>query len=341
MLLPVTFLKFTSFGQNASYDLLTEPYVKRPVSMHLGQLEVVTAYNMSISGLYYEYDGNPTDIQENGTAVIGHRGFFKVRYGLLENIELAAETNYFRQGMRSTTLNYNDPYEFVTISSLKEYRGLEDLLLSGTLRIPSTPGFFDFGLNAFLSLPLAKHNPDKPEHTVEYTFLDYWFTTINKKETFRNGKGVIFYGLGAELKLHSEKLAVYGSATCLAPVAEGTGLYWDSYLMDGIFHYNSVEYNYFPSSILKYHTEVHYQFNGWFNLFAGYSGMDENYGWFERANLKFEYPRIKLSRLITGYEIQVSPAIRLVQILEFPLSGMNSYSSFTIHTGLNINMFTR
>ena len=328
------------YSQGDKYTLLTEPFIERPVSMHKGQLQFNSAYQISISGGYFEDNLEKTNLQEDGAAVIGHKSFLNLNYGLFEYLELGAEMNYFKQGIRNTTLYYLDIYETVTITELTENKGFEDLILSGTFRLPNNWKVFDMALSAYYLLPVSKDVPDKPEHSIESIVNESQYTIISLKETIRNGQGVPSYGLGSEFKLRFSNFAISGAGSFMVPTKEGLNLYWDQEIVDEEFIYEEIEYSFMPMSRLNANLNIHYQPNGWFHLFGGLNMISRRNGWFERKELKYAYPEVMFYDFTTGFEIQIAPRIRMIEIMKFPLGGQNSYSSFSIFTGVSFNLFT-
>lgn len=336
----ITVFSFDVYSQSDRYSLLTEPFINRSVSMHKGQIQINPAYQISISGGYFENNGEKTSLQEDGAAVIGHSSFFNIKYGLFEYLELGAEMNYFKRGIRNTTVNYLDLYETVTITELIENKGFEDLLLSGTFRLPLNLDILDIALSAFYLLPVSDYNPETPNHSVESIVDGSVYTTISLYETIPNGQGVSSYGFGSEFKLRFSNFAVSGAGSYIIPTGEGLKVYWLENLVDEAFEYEEVEFAYLPMSKLNANLNIHYQPSGWFHLFGGLNMMIYGSGWFERNGLKYGYPEVLLYDFGAGFEIQISPSIRLMEQMRFPIGGQNSYSSFSIFTGLSFNMFT-
>lgn len=328
------------YSQSDRYSLLTEPFIDRPLSMHKGQIQINPAYQISISGGYFENDRAKTSLLEDGASVIGHSSFFNIKYGLFEYFELGAEMNYFKRGIRNTSLTYLDLYETVTITELIENKGFEDLLLSGTFRLPLNLEAFDIAFSAYYLLPVSSYSPESPNHSIESIVAGSIFTTINLHETIPNGQGVSSYGIGSEFKLRFSNFAVSGAGSYLSPTGEGLKGYWLEYVVDEEFVYEEIEYAYLPMSKINANLNIHYQPSGWLHLFGGLNLMSSGNGWFERNSLKYGYPEVLFYDFATGFEIQISPSIRLMELMKFPIGGQNSYASFSIFTGLSFNMFT-
>lgn len=325
-------------AQEDKYTLLTEPFNQRPVAMHKGQLQFNAGYRLAARTGLYDNAGEKIDLKEDGTAVAGHGYFFDLRFGILEFLEVAAEMNYLKQGIRGLTREYISNNDWLTVTELTEYKGFEDFLLSATLRLPFLPDFADLGFTGFCSFPTAKHKPPRPGHTIEHTDpLQNW-TTISYRHYEKNGSGTLFYGAGGTAKIRAGHFAAMFSGLYMTPAGETESTRWDADLTGSTFTYTESTYSLKPPAELDINAAAHYQAAGWLNLFLGGEYYRTIGGWFEKYSQKYACPEMSLTALSAGFEIQVSPRLRLLEYARFPVGGRNTYSSFIIHTGLSYNL---
>lgn len=319
-----------------SYSILTESFNLRPINMHRGQLQINTGYKLSVRTKSYNREGEVISLQEDGSASVQHKYLFDIKYGVLEFIQLGARVNYYKQGIRSETHNYLSGVNYITVNKLNEYKGFEDLFLHASVSLPFNINNFDFAMTGGVSLPTAKHEPDKPSHEAVPLGLPSY--TFNYQYNNKNGLGVPVWTGQADVQLSLNKLTLTSSASLSKASAEGESIYWSEYFEDREFFYNQTAYSYLLQDNLNIYTSIHYQAIGWLDTFLAYDYTKATGGWTEQYGNRYALPEMKLSYLQLGFEIQLSPLLRLNEIAGFATGGQSADASFYILTSLSFNM---
>lgn len=329
-------------GQEDKYTLLTEPYVKRPVSMHKGQIQMNGAYRLSVTNGYFEADGSKTDLVTDGRAVVGHRYTLDMHYGILEFLEAGVAIDFFKQGIRSRTISYfeiqNSLQKELDVYEITERRGLGDLWFSATVRLPFDIQYFDFGLTGYYALPVSEHQPEKPEHSFTMVNPDGTWNIIQYHFKEKYGTGVPQYGMGGVIKLRLSRIAIEAMGAILIPQEPGMNSYWTSELIGQTFTYHKSEYQYLPQNLSTGSISLHFQPVEWMHVYSeGYYALHYG-GWFEQNNQRYAYPVLKYYSLNLGMEIVVTPTLRIHEFIALPLKGENGYANLFIHTGISLNL---
>lgn len=340
----IIFIVFTghisSQAQQASssdkYTLLTEPFNLRPINVHKGQLQFNAGYQMSIRTKYYDSDGELAGLAEDASASIQHSYLLSMKYGVLEFFELGAEMNYHKKGVREATENFLSGINLVTINTLKEYNGFEDLFLYGSLSLPFDADLVDFALKGGVSINSAKHKPDKPDHTYDYFGLGSY--TFNYHYKNHNGTGTPVWKAGADLQVSINKITLYTNVLFSSPLREVESFYWSEFFENGKFIYTSNNYKFLPQESFNIYASLHYQALNWLDLSLAYNKLKSTGGWISYNDVKYSVPNLGLDNLEMGLEIQVSPLIRLSEVAGFTIGGQNADGPFYIMTSLSFNM---
>ncbi len=334
-------LKGQSTTGSDKYSILTEPFSKRPVSMHMGQLQLNTGYSFSIRTKSYDPDGEKIGLKEDGSASVIHSYRFNLRYGILEFLEAGAEMNWFKQGIRGKTINYISGPDYISVNELTEFKGFEDLRLWLTLSLPFAIDNFDLAVENGISVPTARHEPDEPAHT--YQPLGGLSALINYHYNNNNGTGVPVWNTSACLRLTANKVTLFASGAIFSPMKEGSSIRWNETLVNEKFIYNQESYTYMPPARIDIYASLHYQATGWLDLYCGLNSSSESGGWTEQYGIKYANPENGLIYLQPGLEIQVSPLVRLSEVAGFAVSGHAVDAPFFILTSFSFNMmpFTR
>lgn len=321
---------------NDKYSILTEPFNLRPINMHRGQLQISTGYKLSVRTRSFDSMGEVISLQEDGSASIQHKNIFYVKYGILEFIQVGARMNYYKQGIRGETRNYLSGINYITVNELNEYKGFEDLFIHASVSLPLIVKNFDFALTGGVSLPTARHEPAEPSHeAINLGFASYIY---NYQYNNRNGMGVSVWKGLADIKLTLNKFTIASTALLSKPAKEGQSFYWTEYYENSEFYYEQTDYSYLLQDNFSFYTSLHYQAVGWLDTFLAYDYTKSTGGWVEQYDYKFERPEMKLSYLQLGFEIQLSPLLRLNEIAGFAIGGKSSDASFYILTSLSINI---
>jgi hypothetical protein len=333
----------TSSSTTDKYSLLTMPYNLRPLNIYKGQIQVNTGYKFAVRARSFNNSGDVIVLKDKGNSSVLHYYFIELKYGLTDFIEIGAETNYMRRGIRSESTTYLSANSFgttdeISVNNLKEFRGVSDILLFTSLRLPFEYKWFDFGIRGGVFLPSAKSEPLKPTHTV----TDVWAAnsfTVNYHFNNKNGFGVPVYYVSAAAKLTLSKFAIEADFTLREPVKEGTNIRWEQTMVDKTFSYYNKPYQYLLDRTTMVDASVHYQAAGWFNIFLNGSYFRTSGGWTEYYGNKYKNPDMQLSTFEPGFEIQISPSLTIYQIAGLPLSGKNADAPFYLFTTVSFNIF--
>lgn len=325
------------------FTLLTMPYYKRPLTLYRGQLQVNAGYKFAIRARSYDKEGNLIILKDKGTASVYHYYFLQIRYGITNFLELTAESNYLKKGVRLPSETYiSTAAEKISLNTVKETKGMGDVLLFGTLRLPITYKWFDFGIRGGMFIPTAKYEPLKPTHKVTNVSLTASNVyTVNYHYNNTNGYGVPVYLLSAAAKFSLSKFSLESDFTFRDPVREGTNIRWDEeiQLANKTFTYNSNSYKYCLNRTIEVNASLHYQATGWFNIKFNSNYQKSYGGWTEYWGKKYLNPEEHLFTLEPAMEIQISPAITVYEVTGFPLSGKNLDAPFYLLITVSYNLF--
>lgn len=344
LLIPVVSVKCqTAAPSGDNYTLLTMPYNQRPVSLYKGQLQVNTGYKFAVRARSFNNLGNEIVLKDKGNSSVLHYYFLELKYGVTSFIEIGAETNYMRRGIRDESVTYLSTNALgttdeINVNKLKEYRGLGDILLFTTIRLPIEYKWADFGLRGGLFLPSSQSEPLKPTHSVSNVLAANSFT-VNYHFNNKNGFGVPVYFVSALAKFSLSKFAVEADFTLREPVKEGTNIRWEETMANKVFSYYSKPYLYLLDRTIMLDASFHYQPVGWFNIYMNSSYFTTSGGWTEYYGNKYKNPEMQLFTLEPAFQIQISPSLTIYQTAGFPLSGKNSDASFYMFTTVSFNIF--
>ena len=321
------------------FTLLTMPYNQRQLTLYRGQFQANAGYKFAVRGRTFDKDGDLLILKDEGTASVFHYYYFQVKYGITNFLELSAETNYLKHGIRSLTTEYYSLTDDITVNSLTTKKGMGDLLLQASARLPITYKWFDFGIRGGMFIPVAKFEPQKPTHTVTSVTAANTFT-VNYHYNNTNGFGVPVYLVGASAKFNFSKLAMETDFIFSNPLKEGTNIRWDETLTASkTFNYDNQSYQYLLNNTIELNASFHFQANGWFNIQLNSNYFRSSGGWTEYWGKKYINPEEYLFSLEPGCEIQISPALRIYEMAGFPILGKNRDAPFYIFITLSYNMF--
>jgi hypothetical protein len=333
----------TNSASGDKYTLLTMPYINRPLTLYKGQLQVNTGYKFAVRSRSFNNTGDVIVLKDKGNSSVLHYYFIELKYGLTGFIEFGAETNYMRRGIRSESTTYlstnaTGKTDEISVNDLKEFRGMSDLFLYTTLRLPFDYKWFDLGIRGGLFLPTSRSEPLEPTHTI-VTATTANSYTINYHFNNKNGFGVPVYCVSAAMKLTLSKFALEADFTLREPIKEGTNIRWEQTLLNKTFSYYNKPYQYLLDRTTMVNLSVHYQATGWFNIYLNSSSFQTSEGWTEYLGNKYKNPEMQLFTLEPGFEIQISPSLTIYQIAGLPLSGKNSDAPFYLFTTVSFNIF--
>ncbi|MCX6334962.1 MAG: hypothetical protein NT092_11770 [Bacteroidia bacterium] len=321
------------------YTLLTMPYNQRPLTLYRGHFQVNAGYKFAVRARTFDKNGDLIVLKDEGTASVFHYYFLQMKYGITNFLELSVETNYLKHGVRSLTTEYYSLTDNITVNSLTTKKGMGDLLLLGTARLPITYKWFDFALKGGMFVPTAKYEPLKPTHTVTSVTAVNTFT-VNYHYNNTNGYGVPVYILGAGAKFSFSKLSLETDFSFRSPVKEGENIRWNETLTTAkTFTYSNKSYKYLLDNTVEFNASLHFQATGWFNIELNSNYSKSKGGWTENLGNKYRNPEEYLFSLEPACEIQISPALKIYELAGFPLLGKNRDAPFYIFITLSYNLF--
>lgn len=322
------------------FTLLTMPYNMRPLTLYKGQLQVNAGYKFAIMSRSYDVNGNLVILKDEGIASVYHYYFAELKYGLTDYFELSAQTNYMKRGIRSVSEDYiASVSEAIHVNTVTETKGLGDILLLASLRMPITYKWFDVGITAGAFVPSAKYQPAQPTHRVSNVTTASVFT-VDYHYNNKNGYGVPVWLLSGAAKFTVSKFSLETDFTYKKPVNEGESIRWDQALTaDKAFTYSTNNYKYLLNSSYDVNASLHFQATGWFNIELNSSYFYSGGGWTEYWGNKYKNKPEHLFTLEPALEIQISPSLTIYEIAGFPLSGSNIDGPFYLFMTLSFNTF--
>ncbi|MGD0582512.1 MAG: hypothetical protein ABR974_06145 [Bacteroidales bacterium] len=328
--------------QKDRYTLLTMPYNLRQLTLYRGQFAISGGYKFAVRSQSYDSNGEKVMLTNTGTGSVYHYYFADIRYGITNFLEVGAETDYIRHGMREETAMYVSTTAAgttsLTVNKLSEVRGLGDILLFATMRPPMEYRGFDVGLTGGLFLPSSEYKPAQPSDNVTNIAAtnSYIVDSYNK---FTNGYGVPVYLLSGSAKASIRKFTFAADFSYRTPMYEGKNIRWETTLDNNQFSYNDKSYQYLLSNEYSLNTALHYQTTGWFDLYMNCNWHKTSGGWTEYWGNKYKNPETCLITLEPGFELQISPNLTIYQVAGFPVGGKNSDAPFYLFTTVRFSTF--
>jgi hypothetical protein len=329
-------------GENDKYTLLTMPFNLRQLTLYKGQFAINAGYKFAVRSQQYDSNGKKQLLTNSGTGSVYHYYLADIRYGITDFLELGAETNFIRHGMRAQSETYVSTTatgtERVTVNKLAEVKGLGDILLKFSIRPPVRYRWFDMSATGGLFLPSSKYEPDKPKDNLINTAVanSYLISSYNK---YTNGYGVPVYLLSGSVKTNMKRLTFTADFTFRTPVHEGKNIRWVGTMIDKQFTYYNKTYQYLLSNEYSVNAAFHYQMTGWFDLYLNGNWHMTKGGWTDYWGNKYKNPQTHLVTLEPGFELQISPSLTIYQVAGFPLAGKNCDAPFYLFTTIRFSNF--
>jgi hypothetical protein len=320
------------------YSLLTERYVDRPINVHRGQLQVNTGYELSVLNRKFDTEGKAVNLAKDGSAAMQHLFPLDLRYGFLEYLQMSVGINYARTGIRERNIWIAGYDTELSIDELNEYKGPDNLKLELSFRAPLGLDFLDWALHGNISLPIFDPKPEQPDHNISTPFS----STTQISYYYRNkfGSGIMTGALGTELKINTSNVSIFLSGSFTYPLKEGTNIQWRSNLIGNEFEYYTIEFNYKCGKQIEYLALFTYQAIDWLAIQLFINGTNTYGGWSDVTGKKVGYKPENLIAGGLGYEIMVSPHLRLFQAIDVPIDGKNIMGLFVVHTGISLNFIS-
>jgi len=329
-------------GREDKYILLTMPYNKKPLTLYRGQTEFNGGYKFAVRSMTYDARGRSLYLKDNGTGMVYHYYFADIAYGVTNFMQVGASINMLRRGIREETTIIEVPNlgttDRVTVNKMTEVKGLGDLLLFATFRLPIKYKWFDLSATGGLFIPTSDYKPPRPENSVtNVTSANSYTVNVHNNET--NGYGVTVYLLSAAVKGGYRRFTFEGDFVFKTAKEEGTNIRWVPTIDDKVFSYYDKTYQYLLNNSYSVNASIHYQATGWFDLFFNTSWQKNSGGWTEYYGNKYENIETELLAVEPGFELKISPTLTIGQLAGFPVSGKNSDAPFYLFTTVRFNFF--
>ncbi len=330
----------TASAPRDRYTLLTMPYNLRPLTLYKGQLQANAGYKFAVMSRSFDEDGNLVILKDEGTASVYHYYYLEMRYGVTNFLELSAQTNYMKRGIRSVTESYvTSSVEAINVNTVTETKGMSDILLLASVRLPITFKWFDARISGGAYVPSAKYQPAQPTHKVSNVTAASAFT-VDYHYNNKNGYGVPVWLMAGAAKFTVSKFSLEADFSYKKPVSEGENIRWEEEItVDKAFTYSTDTYQYMLNSSYDVNASLHYQATGWFNIELNSSYHYSGEGWTEYWGNKFKNRPERLFTLEPALEIQISPSITISETAGFPLFGSNIDGPFYLFMTLSFNTF--
>ncbi len=330
-----------SFSQTGDiYSLLTERYVDRPLAMYKGQLQFNTGYDFSIISRKYDPGGEKIDLSTEGSVAAKHMFPFSLKAGILDYIQLTVAANYATMGVRSQNVTTASLGAYLYQSEVNRYKGFDDIYLGLDLSAPFKTQWISWTITGGIHLPVFDHEPDKPSHTYNILDATTGSADLKYKYNLKFGSGVPVGLIGSSLKLRLSKLSFTGSFYYLGGMKDGESADWNFRLVNNQFEYEKEIYIYHPGNQTEYNGEIAFQAINWFTVIGSFGGYQSKGGWSDVTGKKVRYFDEALNQVSIGYEILVSPMLRIEQHTILPVSGKNINGQWIFQIGISFNFIS-
>jgi hypothetical protein len=320
-----------------SYSLITEKYTQRPLTLHRGQFQIYTGYELSVLNKDFTESGDINNLAEDGRAAVMHKIPLLLEFGVLEYLQISAGINYAKSGLRSRNRTIFGYDSFLDIYELTEIKGTDHLSLGLDLRLPTGIDWLDISFSGGLNIPISDSEPEQPEHSY---FEANGLAMLNYHFFEKYSSGIKSSRADANIKYRSPDFSIQASYSFSSAMEDGENIYWDSYLNLGEFTYSSEDYQYNTGQISYWEAIATYQAINWFNAQLFINSTQSKNGWSTQSGLKLGDPDRSVINGGIGYEIQVMPNLRLSQHLQIPLAGKNYTASLSFLTGISFNFLS-
>jgi hypothetical protein len=244
--------------------LVNERKIDRPVTLHKGQMQFNTGYEISVISKEYDNTGSAISLTDKGIASILHKYCLELNYGLLDHIQTSVAINYARRGQRHETLYLFKTYSVIPdsvipdfeVTYFEEYTGFEDIYLGGVFKIPFQTDRIEITLSPGISLPLFSNKPDKPENSIVLPAEEQPTTKILYHSHQRMGNGSLAVKAGASFLLRLPwDINVSARVNYSRPVSESKSIRWVHQLNGSDFIYDDIPYSYLLGTTFDYRAD--------------------------------------------------------------------------------------
>lgn len=320
------------------YEILTEPYTRRPLVLHKGQLQMNAGYRYSMASKEFDRNGKRLNFEEKGKTFFSNDFRFSFTYGIIEYIQLSAVLDYISSVTTTPDLVLGNAGNIGNISVLDETSGINDLEINLSFRLPPVINHFDLSVKAGLSAPTGKARPDRPTHSINPPDpLDGSFETAYHYHS-NPGYGTPTYFLGSNLQYSTSRFALLIMGCYNTGTGQTESIKWNHRLNAGEFLYSEVVYNHLVGHSGSISGSGAIQIFPWFSVYGQFGYFISSGGWTEITGTKIAIPESTIGIITAGYEIQVSTHIRFEQNVNIPVSGKEHLVDLMFHSGFSYNL---
>jgi hypothetical protein len=163
-------------------------------------------------------------------------------------------------------------------------------------------------------------------------YYDYYY--YNKL-----GDGIYKLQFGGAMKWIIKNLAFSFNANYIKGLGETENIKWEFQLNNGVFYYREVPFKEKHPDYFQFNGGIIYQTLPWFAILANVNSFNGFNGWSEGSGRRIKNPVMNLVNFVPGFEIQVTPHLRWIQEVGFPITGKNIYAPLFFSTGISMNYF--
>lgn len=323
--------------------LVNERKIDRPLTLHKGQLQFNTGYEISVISKEYDNSGSTVSLADMGIASILHKYYFELNYGLLDFIQTSIALNYARRGQRHETLylwTTNSEVPDYEVTYFDEYTGFEDIYLGGVFKVPFETDRIEITLSPGISLPLFSNKPEAPENSIVLPTEAQPTTKIVYHSHQRMGNGSLAVKAGTTFLLRLPgNVNVSARVNYSGPFSVSKSIRWIHQLEGSDFIYDDIPYEYLLGNTWDYKADLTFPVISWFSATLSWSGRNTSEGWSEKTGYRIKNSDVRLSVLSVGYEIIASGRLWISESMNIPISGKNQLAPFSIYLGVCYNLF--
>ncbi|KPK86115.1 MAG: hypothetical protein AMS27_05780 [Bacteroides sp. SM23_62_1] len=329
---------FTFSQSDKIYEVLTEPFVVRPLLLHKGHLQIHGGYRFMIANKEYDQTGQKNDLADMGTTSFSNDFRFRLTYGIIEYIQFSATMDYINTITTEPDLVIGNAGNIGNISEYDQIKGMSDLGLQLSIRVPPVIKKFDLSFSGGLSLPTGKYKLDKPTHYIDPPDpLGGSFNAIYKYHT-NPGNGTLICSAGSSLQYSTSKLAIILNGWYHFKTNVIESISWNHRLNSGSFMYTEVPYHYKLGASADFSGFGAWQIFPWLATYGQFGYVISSGGWTEITGEKIAIPKSSLGLFSVGYEIQVSTHVRFEQFVNIPVFGKENIAELSFYTVLSYNL---
>jgi hypothetical protein len=318
---------------------LTERLIDRPLTLHKKHLEVDFAYRFGSLLSITDPDGKKINISEAGIAASSNLVNLRLTYGISERLQVQSVLSYYSHKKTTETIVQKGISSKLTqIFGIITTKGILDpevrvnyLLLDNNKKI-------SLSIGAGISIPLAKYKPEYPKiDSIGEEILSSYQYTLNQP----NGTGVPVYNVNlvARYRLGSLAGTDFRSKISLrllsdfytVPTTVSTNN-WLSVFDAGNplgFTFQDYPIKHKVGDWAYNRLFIDYQAFNIAMFSFGVTNRQYYHGWEESKAMKIAEYDVSETSLVLGAQIQVSPKLRINELITLPVSGKGLESFFT------------